>query len=294
MNKAWWQHHLPAEVSVDCSGQEHRVCWEDGELVLLDHNDPEGEMTLAALAGEACECVEILRSWGRHTDDLRVLLLASRGSSDPINIHLRQRAFNQAALNQARPVQAVISGNSPRNRSRRIARASGSRVLQAPLAGGVSRMSLPMRAMSDAREDDVVKLLRLGGGLSDRLVATVIAEWSERVSRDDERVAVERAALTVALYGRVTSALRAWLDEPELEITLDMIEPSEPAELTRRSDGVHARMPFRWLIDIWARGVSVVLGRFATQLLDQEDERQRVLTVSPDLFDIRPVTIGID
>jgi hypothetical protein len=88
-------------------------------------------------------------------------------------------------------------------------------------------------------------------------------------------------------------ALRSWLNEPDLAVTLDMIDPSAPPDLTRGPDGIHVRLPFRWLIDVWARGVSVVLGRFATQLLDAEDERQRVLTVSPDLRDVRPVTISI-
>jgi hypothetical protein len=72
-----------------------------------------------------------------------------------------------------------------------------------------------------------------------------------------------------------------------------MIDADCRPDLSRGPEGIRARLPFRWLIDVWARGVSVVLGRFATQLLDAEDERQRVLTVSSDFRDVRPVTISI-
>ena len=282
--KPWWENHSPAEMSVDCSGQKHLVRWQDGGLVLLDHDDPEGERTLAALGGDACECVEILGSWARHRDDLRLLVLGSRGPSDPI-IHIDE------LLGRGGTSSAIFVGGSSPMRSRRAVISSTSgwvgHSLLARARGGLAQLT---RA---AGPDELLKLLQSGGGLSDRLEATVLADWSERIASEDERCDAERPSLTVALYGRATMALRAWLNEPDLAITLDMIDPSDQPDLTRGPEGIHARLPFRWLIDIWARGVSVVLGRFATQLLDAEDERQRVLTVSSDLRDIRPVTISI-
>src|ERR1700689_5498399 len=110
-SRPWWQNHAQAEMNVDCSEQNHGVGWEEGGLVLLDHDDPEGERTLAALGGDACPCVEILGSWERHRDDLRLLVLASRGPSDPI-IHIDE-------LGRAGMSSAIFVGGSSPMRSRR-------------------------------------------------------------------------------------------------------------------------------------------------------------------------------
>lgn len=221
--KPWWENHSPAEMSVDCSGQKHLVRWQDGSLVLLDHNDPEGERTLAALGGDECECVEILGSWERHRDDLRLLVLASRAPSDPI-IHIDE--LGSAGISSP----FFMGGSSPMRSTRtRFSSASGW-VGHSPLArarGGLAHLA------GVADPDELVTLLQLGGGLSDRLVATVLAEWTERISSKDERCEAERPSLTVALYGRVTMALRAWLNEPDLAITLDMIDPRDQPDVTR-------------------------------------------------------------
>jgi hypothetical protein len=278
--RSWWQNHSPAEMSVDCSGQKHLVRWQDGGLVLLDHDDPDGERTLAALGGDTCECVEILGTWERHRDDLRLLIIASRGTGDLL-VHI-----DEHVPGRARTRSVVLASHSS---GKRFGPAAGW-VGYAPLARARTRIA---QLSGDVEQDELLALLQLEGGLSDRLVATVLAEWSERISSDDERIEADRQSLIAALYGRVTIALQSWLNEPDLAITLDMIDPSGPPDLTRGPEGIHVRLPFRWLIDVWARGVSVVLGRFATQLLDAEDERQRVLTVSHDLRDVRPVTISI-
>ncbi len=282
MTEPWWRNHPGAETSIMCSGQLHTIRWHDGALVLLNHDDPEGERALTALGGDSCECVDIHGSWNRHRDDLRLLVLASRGTGDPIV------QIDEQTLGFVRRTPAIQAGSSPRSfllrgvRSGSLAYSSQARFRTGPVV-----------LATGAPQDEALALLQLGGGLSDRLLATVLAEWTERISGDDERVAAERAALTVALYGRVTMALRSWLNEPDLAVALDMIDESDSPDLARGPDVVHARLPFRWLIDVWARGVSVVLGRFATKLLDAEENRQRVLTVSPDFGDIRPVTISI-
>ena len=291
MTKPWWKNHPPAEMIVDCSGQQHRVRWQDGALLLLDHDDPDGERTLAALGADPCECVEILGSWERHRDDLRLLVLASRGVGDPF-IHI-----DEMDLRRLRAGPAIFAGGSPRNRLRRVG--SSQRVVTSTSGGWVSHAPLarfragPVPTPLGVDQGELLTLLRLGGGLSDRLVATVLAIWTDRIAAEDDQVGTERAALTAALFGRLTTALRSWLNEPDLAITLDMIDSRGSPELIRGPEGIHAELPFSWLLDVWARGVSVVLGRFATKLLDSTDERQRVLTVSPDLGDVRPVTISI-
>lgn len=81
---AWWARLPPTELPLDCAGQRHRLRWESGTLHALDHADPDGERTLTALGGDTSRCIQILDAWVRHTDDLTVPLLASRGLRDPL------------------------------------------------------------------------------------------------------------------------------------------------------------------------------------------------------------------
>ena len=47
------------------------------------HPDLESEKILRALAGESYACLDVLEAWEVHADDLRVLVLASRGPTHP-------------------------------------------------------------------------------------------------------------------------------------------------------------------------------------------------------------------
>jgi hypothetical protein len=90
----WWAGIPAAEVTVLCGGYTHTVRWEAKELIAVDHGDPEGEATLAALAGETFPCLELLRTWSRRRDDPHVLTLASRGPTDPLNIDVDRLRFH--------------------------------------------------------------------------------------------------------------------------------------------------------------------------------------------------------
>jgi hypothetical protein len=74
----------PVGTSVTCGEERHRLRWAEGCLTTLDHEDPEGERTLAALGGQSCPCIELLDLWHRYGTDLDVLVLGSRGSTDPV------------------------------------------------------------------------------------------------------------------------------------------------------------------------------------------------------------------
>ncbi|MHB1877427.1 MAG: hypothetical protein ACYCPF_21540, partial [Streptosporangiaceae bacterium] len=82
----WWAGLAPAQARLTCGGDQHRLAWREGELRALDHADPDAERTLAALGGERCACVEMLDAWYAHASDLRVLVLGSRGPSDPLAV----------------------------------------------------------------------------------------------------------------------------------------------------------------------------------------------------------------
>ncbi len=58
-----WCHHLePATAVVACSGEQHRVTWRRGKVVLEDH-DLSAERTMLAFGGEACACLRVLQLW---------------------------------------------------------------------------------------------------------------------------------------------------------------------------------------------------------------------------------------
>ena len=93
----WWTGIPAAEVTVLCGGDTHIVRWEAGELIAVDHRDPKGEVTAAALAGESVPCLELLRTWSRRAGDPHVLTLASRGPTDPLDMDIDGLRFDYGA-----------------------------------------------------------------------------------------------------------------------------------------------------------------------------------------------------
>ena len=93
----WWAGIPAVEVTVLCGGDMHTVRWQAGELIAVDHGDPEGEVTLAARAGESVPCLELLRTWSRRSDDPHVLTLASRGPTDLLNMDIDGLRFDYGA-----------------------------------------------------------------------------------------------------------------------------------------------------------------------------------------------------
>jgi hypothetical protein len=256
----WWVGIPDAETRVSCGGETHTLRWHAGRLHALDHDDVEGERALAALGGERCTCVELLDAWARHTDDLRVLTLASRGPADRL------------------AVEVDWLGSSGRGRRRGLAIAGRASGWTAYGPGG------PAMGGWEEAEDDLVPLLALGGGLADRLVASVAAAWA-RTRESNGDVAASRASLTAALYGRVATVLRGWLGEPNLDVELEMSDGVGASRVARLEDGgIHAVLPFSWLSDVWSRGIATIGGRFVLGVaIEAGGERWTLETLAPDL-----------
>ena len=61
--KPRWYDALPeTTVSVSCGGEDHRVTWRRGKLVLEDH-DLAAERGMLAFGGELCPCMRVLEMW---------------------------------------------------------------------------------------------------------------------------------------------------------------------------------------------------------------------------------------
>ena len=264
----WWLGLPDAEARLSCGGETHRLRWHAGALLAVDHDEVEGERTLAALAGERCACVEVLDVWARHADDLRVLTLASRGATDQVAAPFDRRAYSGAG---AHGVTVIASGGSVASR---------------PGATGPAGW--------EEFEDDLIPLLGLGAGLTDRLMATVAAAWSDPAEREEEAAAAH-AQLMAALYGRAVLAIRAWLAEPELEVDLRMVEAAAESRLTSiDAGGVRAELPFSWLSEVWSRGLTTVARRFCLRAQTDDGRRWTLSTVGPDLDNPELMTLELD
>jgi hypothetical protein len=277
----WWAGLPAAEARLDCGGQPHRLRWAAGQLRALDHTDLEGEQILSALAGQGFPCLDVLTAWAEYAADLRVLILASRGQADPL------ATWTPSSSGPG------WGGRAP-GRWRGRGRSGGS-------------YAILSHGPPDDPDDDLTELIGLGGLLPDRLAATVIAAWAERLrgapgpreaagadaatAADAGALAAARPALHAALYGRVTVALRSWTGQRDLPVALTMIAEDQPPRLARDGDGIAAQLPFGWLSDVWARGLTTCWGRFCLAA-EPAGDGWVLSTVALDLAPPISVTLG--
>jgi len=260
----------PAGAAIACGDEVHRLRWERGELCAEDHEDLEGERALAALAGRRCACVDVIDAWRRHEDDLRVLVLASRGPADPL-ARLEAPGAAAGALMGPLPIATMSFG--------------------APSRFGVSAGPAP--ALPPSPEDELLGLVRLGGALPDRLVAGVAASWAGRLARG-EASASERAQLEAALWGRVRVAVRSWLGDRRLEVAVRMTAPGSQSELVAQAGGsVVAELPFSWLADVWSAGLATIWGRFCLGASSADGRRWSLVTVTAGLDRRETLTVEL-
>jgi hypothetical protein len=312
---AWWTGLTPLEETVPCGDAHHRLRWSDGELATPDHDDPDGERTLGALGGQPIPCIEILDAWHRHRADLDVLLLAGRGTADPLDPQVTAAMGGaQVPTPMSRPWY-YGGGPGPRIAAARPAPPrpmppGPPRPMPAPLpmppgppaAGPFGGGSFGPAVLfpgpggggrrfvyyGESQGDPLSMLLRLPGALADRLVATVVATWAQRIADHDPRVTAALPALHAALYGRVLAAVRGWLGGGH---KLDVRLAATPA-VARGADGVIGfELPFSWLSDVWARGFTTLAGDFCLTARPGRSGDWTFTTVAPDLGEPRNVTL---
>jgi hypothetical protein len=316
----WWLGLAPAEAALECAGETHHVRWGAGELRALDHDDPDGERALAALGGGPCQCVDLLDAWRRHERDIRVLALASRGPGDILPAgggpaapgQLLRGASGQAPPSMGPLAPTVLPGQpasgrptswiSPVPLGYGFAQSANASSLSISVAPRVAPRGAPGRALrrppgggppgGAAPEAELIGLLSLGGGLPDRLQASVIAAWTQRVDERDEAAVGAAARLHAALYGRLLGGLRSWLGRLDLELDLEIVDAQAPRSLTRAESGrLRAKLPLRWLTDVWSRGLTSVIGRFCLDAATTDGREWTLITLGPELG--RPETVTL-
>jgi hypothetical protein len=293
----WWTSLAPAQASVECGGKRHRLRWEHGTLQALDHGDAESERTLAALGGQSCTCLDLIEAWDHHRDDLRVLVLGSRGPSDILAVDddvTTQLGVSRPQVMTSGVAFAGSVGRSSLSRMQRVSamgRRSSGWTAYGP-AGHLPR--LPGRMSQKARaESELLALLGLGGGLPERLVATVAAAWQERLQQRTRLPARSRAQLQAALHGRVFAVMRSWLGASGPESQLKMIGEKGKRRLISENGYVRAELPFGWVVDVWAPGLATIWGRFCLSANTDDGCTWRLITVGPDLGSPSVVTLQL-
>jgi hypothetical protein len=218
----WWMGIPPAESTVACGPDPHRVRWQDGRLTAVDHADPDAEAVLAALGGDEPACLTLLRHWAAHADDPRVLTLAGRHPGDTLGL----------GPSDAEQVRAIVHQDA---------------VGAVPIlsTGGHGR---PGPGRAALHHLGLIELLALDAAVGRRLQSEVARSLAERAT-DADLVVLEAATV-----GRLLPIARRWSGAARpVEITLG---DAPSVEVEGRA--VRVTVGRNWLAGIWGRYLSVV------------------------------------
>lgn len=287
--RPWWSGVGATAMSVHCGGSQHRLRWAHGQLLAADHPDADRERALVALGGERVACLELFDAFTAHSDDLDLLVLASRGPSDRLlGPEPGEGVRYSGGYSRGSTHTAISYGSRPARRGGPV-RSGRGWAMYRPLNSG----SLPYPGF--APEDEgfgVAALANLGGGLTDRLVATVMATWTERIRDADDRVPAATPALHAALYGRVLTTIRSMTSQPN-PLDLVMVRADAPRSIILEDGRIRCALPFSWLSDVWAKGLATAVGHLCLQVEAADDDAWHLLVVDPDLRHTRAMTIEL-
>lgn len=278
----WWAGIGPTETSWPCGEGEHQLRWAEGRLIAMDHPDVDRERALVALGGAGVPCLDLLDAWNAHTDDLDLLVLASRGPSDRLPDPQPSEGVRYSGSYTGKSGFTSLSAARRRGPGRRY---GGGWTMYRPLNSGLDGSDI-------GAELNAARLANLPGGLTDRLVATVIATWTERMEADDERVADARAKLQAALYGRVLATVRG-MEGWSGPLDVVMAGASLPRSVTAVDGRIRCELPFSWLNDVWAKGFAAVLGHLCLDVEAAPVDRWRLRVVDRDLRGTRTMTVNL-
>jgi len=258
VNDPWWSATTPAEATVRCGGRLHRIRWEEGQLVALDHPDPGREGALASLGVGPPACLSLRQRWTDHRTDPRVLVLGAR-----------------------HPGESVVAGGEELALATRAAEA---------LLGDADRAADPgkrarLRAEAAALSDDVVlaELLSLHAPVQRRLQQQVAAGLAARAGAGDGEAL---AVLEAATVGRLLPVLRRWRPGRAWEVTL-----GEPA--IRDGPVVRVTVEPSWVAEVWGPYLAVADGHLVLAVHRADPTRAEVTAVAgPDCAAERVVLAG--
>jgi hypothetical protein len=232
---------------VPCGDGTHNVRWSAGSFELPSHPDAEAELVLAALGGEKAGCVRLAEIWGRHTEDLSVLMIGPRHTDDHITVSWDMVQSTEAA--SARPPGRIaVAGPLPAFLRPALRPGPGSQQFRQAMQAEMEKMR--------QRTTDIVSLLALGPAFGFRLAGHVAAAHAAQPT------GAERPALSAAIYGRTALVAEEWIgiDPDQVEGQLTDDEDWGAVELTGKGADRRLRIALRasWLASVWACGLALV------------------------------------
>jgi hypothetical protein len=313
MTAPWWTAFGPAEATLRCGDQQHRLRWEAGRLTAVDHPEAEGELVLGTLGGDQPDCIRLLRAWGERCDDLDVLMLGPRSATDTLTVDSRDAERLRMALpgwTGYPPVPGLAPGGvipgmpltwgslwsrtlrsfavNARSLSRGTATygpgpaAGAARVARfhtthagAFLSHGPGRARAFVPGMSQDLDRELARRAELLEllALGPAFQFRLCATVADAWSDRDPRTA--RPALTAALAGRLAPAVAAWLHVSPDEVQVSLAEG--PGGLFW--DGDRWRAGVRWVAAVWGAGLAVIDGRLVTDVTHAEFPSADVLAL---------------
>ena len=243
----WCDGIKPASVTVSCRRELHRITWRRGKLVLEDHNLTP-ELALTALGGDRCECLEVLRAWGR-------LDLLPPLSEDFISLMLEKPAGDELdpplvgvegpfELPDHPSCQLAIPGRMPASRAAAIRTQLEDEWLRHILMGLPSRLGFRMVLAA------VMRMER---------------RWTDIPA--DDRLSIQLYLYRIVRAAVITS-MESWRRvDPILPYLIDCwLAFGERSSIEGRVDHERAEatvvVPLSWLVRVWSRGIAVVDGCF--------------------------------
>ncbi len=313
MTAPWWATFGPAEATLRCGDQQHRLRWEAGRLTAVDHPEAEGELVLGALGGDQPECIRLLRAWGEHCDDLDVLMLGSRSATDVLTVDSHDAERLRAGLpgwTGYAPLPGLARGGvipampptwgslwfrtlrSFAVNARALPRGTasygpGSAALAArvaPLRATRRGAFLPhvpggARAFLGGMGQDLDRELARRAELLELLALgpafqfRLCATVAAAWSQHD--AATARPALAAALAGRLAPAVAAWLHVSPDEVRVSLAEGGRGLLW----DGDRWRAGIGWVAAVWGAGLAVIDGHLVADVTDAEFPNADVLAL---------------
>jgi hypothetical protein len=267
---AWWRALPAAETWVPCGDGTHPIRWEDGQLSLPGHGDPEAEAVLAALGGEKAACLEVAEAWHRHAADLSVLAVGPRDAGDDVGVSwedVEEFRANRLGSRYARrrPGGGMVGSAGPLRAGGPVGGRVGSRPM-IPAGGALGGFGPAGRSpeLERLRTErlELLTLLALGPAFHLILSGLVAASFAPGGSRAAE-VPDHRPALEVAVISRLARAAEAWLGvDPNLVDVRLAGDSGGWGELELVGSGaglgLQGALPVSWLASVWAPGLALV------------------------------------
>ena len=245
--RRWFDGLSPVTAKIRCGGQQHRITWRRGKLVLEDH-DLLAERSLTALGSEPPLCVQVLQAWQRM-----------RNPELLYGFLLRDNAMAPEEVAVPRPSYETVA---QRLMSRR----------RLP-----PHMAASLRHAARFERDNEMWDITLIEALPDALRRALALSALVRVERqwDDERFRRRHAmpiasALTVITQPLFEQSVRRWRrnlkPHATFAIELRLLGAGDPPACAGWADhgGAFAvlSLPTSWFTDVWAHGVALVDGCF--------------------------------